>query len=128
VRALSKPTGLRITIADVAVACGLVLVASYLLATGGSRVSGSRVELRSFRGEVVSISLDEARTIEIQGPRGTTLVAVGGGCVRFVASPCPHKVCIERGAISRSGEWIACVPNGVIATIEGERAYDGITP
>jgi hypothetical protein len=117
-----------VTAADVVVACGLALAAAYLLASGGSAAPGTRVEITSSRGETLSFDLRETRTIEVEGARGTTVIAIEDGGVRFIASPCPHKTCLGRGRISRCGEWIACVPNGVVASLKGKRAYDGITP
>jgi len=125
---VNRPAVLRVTAADVVVACGLALAAAYLLASGGSAAPGTRVEITSSRGETLSFDLRETRTIEVEGARGTTVIAIEDGGVQFIASPCPHKTCLGRGRISRCGEWIACVPNGVVASLKGKRAYDGITP
>lgn len=79
-------------------------------------------------GDTLSCDLAETRTIDVMGLHGDTTVRVEGGRVRFTSSPCPHKICIRQGSISRCGEWIACVPNGVVAIVQGDEAYDGITP
>ena len=36
---------------------------------------------------------------------------------RVTSSPCPDKVCIHQGKITRSGQTIACVPEKVLVTI-----------
>lgn len=36
---------------------------------------------------------------------------------RITSSPCPDKVCIHQGKITRSGQTIACVPEKVLVTI-----------
>ena len=125
---MNRPAFFRLTAADVVVASALALAGAYLLAAGGRGVPGDRVEIMSPRGETLVFDLRATRTIDVDGLKGTTVVAVEDGCVRFLASPCPHKTCLGRGRISQCGEWIACVPNGVVASIKGKRAYDGITP
>jgi hypothetical protein len=133
---LIRPASLKITPADLVLVCGLAALAGLLAAPGGRGGAGGgareapicRAVIRNSAGEVLSVGIREDETLAVRGPRGTTLIAVGGGRLRFVDSPCPHKVCLDRGEISRPGEWIACVPNGVVATLEGECAYDGITP
>jgi len=119
---------MRPTIADVILVAGFVLLGIYLAASGRASEPGASVEVRNAAGEILSFKLSEPRVIEVEGRKGKTVIAIDGGCARFVASPCSHKICIKRGAISRSGEWIACVPNGVVAVVTGKRAYDGITP
>lgn len=37
--------------------------------------------------------------------------------VQVTSSPCPDKVCIHQGKITRSGQTIACVPEKVLVTI-----------
>jgi hypothetical protein len=106
----------------------IAAVGVYLLAASRVAGAGSQVKMWSAAGDTLVCGLSETRTIRLSGLHGETLVQVEGGCIRFVSSPCPHKVCIRRGAISRCGEWIACVPNGVVAVVRGERDYDGITP
>jgi len=74
------------------------------------------------------LDLARRQTVEIEGLLGTTTITVGGGAVRFIDSPCPHRLCIKKGPVSRVGDLVACLPNGVVARIEGESSYDGITP
>lgn len=119
---------LRLTAADLILAAVLAAIGVYLLASGRATAEGARVTVWSSVGDTLSCGLLETRTIRMRGLDGETVIGVEGGRVRFISSPCPHKVCLRRGAISRCGEWIACVPNGVVATVCGEKAYDGITP
>ena len=121
-------TGLRITAADVALAIALALVGVYLTGSGRPSERGARVVLQAPGRAAEVLDLREARTVRVMGLRGETVIEIAGGRVAFVSSPCPNKVCVRRGEVSRSGEWIACVPNGVVATITGKRAYDGVTP
>ncbi|NIQ96240.1 MAG: NusG domain II-containing protein, partial [Desulfuromonadales bacterium] len=44
---------------------------------------------------------------------------IENGTARIVDSPCPYKVCISMGEISRRGEIIACVPNRLLVQVAG---------
>jgi len=63
-------------------------------------------------------SLQKDGEAEIPGPIGITKVIIENGAVRVAASPCREKICIQSGPISRTGSWIACVPNRVFIQIE----------
>lgn len=81
-------------------------------------------------GKVVfTAPLDSARRVDLTGPLGKTELQIAAGEARILASPCPNKICIGMGAVSRSGELLACVPNRLLVRIEGgnasaERSYD----
>jgi hypothetical protein len=90
--------------------------------------TGGAVTIRSLKGETLVLSLDRAQTVEVGGSLGTTTIVIEDGSVRFVDSPCPHKLCIKKGRISRVGDFVACLPNGVVAQITGKSDYDAITP
>jgi hypothetical protein len=117
-----------LTIADIILAAGLALLGAYLATSGRASGPGASLEVRNSAGEISTFSLGEPRIVEVDGRSGKTRIAIDGGRARFVASACSHKICVKRGAISQSGEWIACIPNGVVAVVTGKRAYDGITP
>lgn len=121
-------TASKITAADVALAVAVALVGAYLAGFHRPASPGARVAVRAPGQAAVVFDLGEARTVRVAGLRGETIVRISGGGVTFISSPCPNKVCVRRGEISRCGEWIACVPNGVVASITGKRTYDGITP
>lgn len=118
----------RVTPADVALAVVLALAGAYLVASNGPSVPGATVEIRAPGRAVEVLDLGQARMVGVTGLRGVTVIAIAGGRVSVVSSACPNKVCVRQGEISRCGEWIACVPNGVAVTITGEGAYDDITP
>ena len=62
---------------------------------------------------------EEPATYHIPGLAGDTVIVVKRGTVRVVSSPCPLKTCIAKGAISHAGDWLACLPNGVLIQING---------
>ena len=63
--------------------------------------------------------LQSDSTFSIPGILGSMEIEIYKGEVRVLASPCREKICIQTGSISRTGAWIACVPNRVFLEIEG---------
>jgi len=61
----------------------------------------------------------------VEGPLGATVVEITPGSVRVVDSPCPEKICVKTGSISRPGETIACLPNRVFVVIRGASREEG---
>lgn len=102
--------------------CGLLLV---LLRPGGT---GRRVIVEQAGRVVFTAPLDQDRTVAIAGPLGATRLAIRQGSVCILDSPCPHRVCIGMGRITRAGELLACVPNGLLVRIEGSPNGTGEAP
>lgn len=76
-------------------------------------------------GVVGRISLSESgdyRFSEIQG----MVFTVSEGKISVSESGCGDRTCVRTGAVSKSGEAVICVPNGVAVTIEkaGESDLD----
>jgi hypothetical protein len=67
-------------------------------------------------------SLDGETTLRVPGPLGETVVVIENGTVQVTSSPCPEKICIKTGRISKPGQWIACLPNRVFISIRGRRS------
>ncbi len=119
----------RITSSDVALIGILILLGVYFLGTAGSgEPRGSTVVIRCLAGGSSTFDLRSDRIVEVEGNVGTTVISIENGSVRFVSSCCPHGLCVKKGCVSRVGDWIACLPNGVLATVKGDATYDGITP
>lgn len=70
--------------------------------------------------------LSASRTIEVPGKLGVTVVIIDQGQARIIDSPCTNKLCLASPPISKTGEWSACLPNGVFIRIEGARKSDEI--
>jgi hypothetical protein len=110
------------------VAVMLVAGISLLAVAGPRDETGRTVVVRSLKGESLVLDLSRRQTVEVEGLLGTTTISIDEGTVRFIESPCPHRLCIKKGPVSRVGDLIACLPNGVVARIAGKSDYDGITP
>ncbi|MDR2632031.1 MAG: NusG domain II-containing protein [Treponema sp.] len=61
---------------------------------------------------------DATELLTVKGPLGDTLVQVQGGKARVLASPCTNQTCVAAGAIQSHGQWLACLPNKVLVSIE----------
>ena len=79
------------------------------------------------KGDVVEISVNGKMVFS--SPLGTAFeknlnngvtIKCDGTCAYFIHSDCPDKVCIKAGKLSMSGEWVACLPNGVVLKIVGK--------
>lgn len=41
--------------------------------------------------------------------------------VRFISSPCPDKLCVKHGWVNDEMDLAACLPNGLVATVEDRK-------
>lgn len=64
--------------------------------------------------------IDKNKELKIEGNLGKSTIKIEDGFVFFENSPCPNKLCVQSSAITKNGEWIACLPNGVFVRIEGK--------
>lgn len=62
------------------------------------------------------------RDLAVAGPLGATAVRVEPDGARVTDSPCPQRLCVAAGKISRPGEVVACLPNRIALRITGARA------
>ena len=101
------------TTADrVVVALALTLIA-WLYAAFWTQGKGAEVAVLINGVENRRLSLAQNQIFEVAGRIGASKLEIKDGQVRFVASPCTGKQCIHAGHLQRSGEFAACLPNGV---------------
>lgn len=109
----------------------VVLTALALLLVLPGRVlsNGNVVEIRAADRLVGRYALDRDRTVEVQGPLGTTVVKIEQGRARIVSSPCPKGICTHMTDIGQEGGMIACVPNEIVVQVSGDRedGLDGVS-
>ena len=97
-----------------------LLIASSFLILLGQKTGGKVVA--SVDDQVVFVApLDKDRQVELKGPLGVTVLEIKGGAARIVSSPCTKKICIHMGEARRNGDLLACVPNHLVISIEGNR-------
>ena len=95
---------------------GLIAFQTYIRGQGVPEITISGVE------DQWIFPLDGEATVTVPGPLGDTAVSVRHGSVEVLSSPCPEKICIKTGRISKPGQWIACLPNRVFISIRGRRS------
>lgn len=66
-------------------------------------------------------ALDETRRFSVAGALGDSELHIDNGRVRFVASPCRHKICVRSGWHQRAGAVAACVPNRISLVLLGQQ-------
>jgi hypothetical protein len=74
-------------------------------------------------------SMDQEKTIYVNGFRGITKIMIAKGKFAFIESDCPNKDCIKAGWVSMPNMPVICLPNRVSAYIvidEKENKFDGI--
>jgi hypothetical protein len=105
----------------------LFALAAIFLALGllyGGAGGQNTVKLKGESGAWV-FPLDAEETVEVPGPLGITVVEVRGGRARVLSSPCQNQTCIAAGAIHSHGQWVACLPNLVLLSVEGRGGDSG---
>lgn len=118
----------RMTVADRLVTALLLATALAGVAWVAAVPRGERVTVSDGTRTLFVAPLAGKRTAELTGPLGVTRLEIAAEGVRIVASPCVLKLCMGMGPARRSGDLLVCLPNRIVAQIEGaaERpaAYD----
>jgi hypothetical protein len=109
----------------VAIALSLAVIAGFSIGAYGGGDAGQ--VLIEASGTRYHFPISRDRVERVSGPLGDTIVAIEGGTVRVVDSPCPDKICVAAGRISHTGQFVACLPNRVSVSLEGrdEPTVDG---
>lgn len=102
--------------ADFAV-LGLVLV--LLLVWMGFTSGGEEVSIYIDSEIYKTFPLSENNAVNIETGYGKTTVVICDGNVFIKETDCPNKLC-QKGAISKAGQSIVCLPNRVSIVIEGK--------
>ena len=116
------------TKADILLIALLVGLGFYLVTYTKEYIRPTQVIIRGPNGWCKHYTLGEERIVSVPGRLGPSKIRIGRDFVEFVSSPCPHKLCIRRGKITKSHEWIACVPNQVVVELVGTNYYDAVIP
>jgi hypothetical protein len=108
----------------VAILVALVATAAFSVFayTGGEKNPNVIIEAS---GQEWIYPLREDRQVIVSGPLGEELIQIRDGKAFVEYSPCPNKICIQQGKISKPGQWIACLPNKIFIRISGNSG-DGV--
>ncbi len=113
-----------LTRSDWLVAGAALLLLAWLYATlwSSGAGAGSEVHILVDGRELPPISLQQRRTITIDGSIGSSTLRIENGRIRFISSPCSGQQCVHTGWLSHSGEFAACLPNRIALQIAGDGA------
>ena len=104
---------------------GLCLAAAAALCVWCAReASGQVLRIQTPSQEQV-LALDTDREETVFGKDGLTLtVVIEDGCAYVREADCPDQVCVHTGRLINAGDTAACLPAGVVLTVEGGDAAD----
>jgi hypothetical protein len=110
----------RTTALDRVVVVCLLGLSGALFLVFGLHPAGQSIQVLQDSDAIYQAPLDRDTEAELRGPLGATRLVINDGEARVTSSPCPYKVCISMGAISRRDEIIACVPNRLLVRVVGK--------
>lgn len=116
-RPILKAADLIIAVISIATAFACFYFASDKL-TGKS----SQVLIKTPDAQYV-YPLDKDAEFQIKGKIGITVIRISNSKVKIIDSPCQGKTCIHSPSISKNGQWIACMPNGILVSIKGKTEH-----
>ena len=61
----------------------------------------------------------KARHVDLPTRIGPVRLEIGEGAALVLSSPCPNKICVKTGKVSRVHGEIVCVPAHLLVVIEG---------
>lgn len=115
----------KIKVLDIIVIVGLLGLTIFSYFYFYSNADGT-VKVKTDDG-IYKYSIKENQEISFTGPLGETILLIEKDTARIITSPCQNKTCIEQGEISKGSDVLACLPNHIIITIEGESEVDAVS-
>jgi hypothetical protein len=83
---------------------------------------GTRAEVTVAGEKVARLSLEgPVRHLTVATALGPVRLAYGGGSVRVEEAPCPNRLCMRSGPVSRSGAVLLCVPCKMRVVVGGAK-------
>lgn len=116
----------RLTRLDRCIVAVLLILCVVLFVVIGRHAPGESVQVKQDDAVIFKAPLSDSRKVDLSGVLGITELEIIDGKARIISSPCPFKVCIGMGEISRSGEIIACVPNRLLIQVVGVNDMNGM--
>jgi hypothetical protein len=112
---------------DVAVAVAGLGVCVFALLTLWRGGAPDGAVIRAGGKVVAEVDLVHARTIEVSGPLGVTVVEIRPGRARVASDPGPRQYCVRQGWLTQAGAVAICAPNQVSLSLSGRAAdYDSL--
>lgn len=92
--------------------------------------SGTRAIIEQDGETVAELDLNKDTELFLNDENGgSNTITVHNGQISVTKANCPDLVCVRTGAISETGEVIACLPHKLIITISSDQtnSLDGLT-
>ena len=112
----------------------LIIIAIILLASAVSwftykyftKDEAPKAEIYYYTELVKTIDLGSGNDIHfsIDNEPDVIFHVTADGTIRFEQSDCPDQICINTGELSRPGQFGACLPNGIVIKIIGNKNDD----
>jgi hypothetical protein len=102
----------------VSIFAALIIIFLAFIPLSGGAGAPDFIKLKSETG-AWTFPREAEETLAVPGPLGDTVVEIRGGRARVLSSPCQNQTCVAAGAIHAHGQWIACLPNRVLVSVEG---------
>ncbi|TAJ80441.1 MAG: NusG domain II-containing protein [Gallionellaceae bacterium] len=65
--------------------------------------------------------------VSVQGPLGTSIIAIKNHQARIASDPSPRQYCVRQGWLKNAGEVAICLPNQVSVELAGgSKKYDSL--
>lgn len=111
---------------DYVVFAGALLLLALLIGSLLTRTSDERfVYIKTANGERFH-NINQDQKLTLAGPVGLTEVVIHNQTVAVTRSPGKQQICVNKGAISKGGEWLICLPNQILIRILGAEADNQI--
>ena len=102
-------------------AISVILIALSLIALSGNNEGTAKAVIKVKDAEYI-YPLNQPRELEFEGVLDKAHLVIHDGCIEFVESPCRDKICIHMGQARQDGDFLACLPNRIIVTVEGGKS------
>ena len=108
---------------DVVIVVLLLLLVALTLCFALGSAKGASAEI--YLGGKLYRRVDLSKDCEIDLEHLTVIVEKVA--IRVCDADCPDKICEERGAISKAGQTIVCLPNRIVIKVVGKGEVEAIT-
>lgn len=98
---------------------GCLALAGVLFVTQFTKGVGERIVVQTPQGEQILTLSEDAQRVFVGHDGLSVTVVVQDEKVRVVSADCHDQVCVHTGAIGAEGQTIACLPAGIVLTVEG---------
>jgi len=103
-------------------ALSVILIALSLIALSGNSSGETAMAVIKVKDAEYIYPLNQPRELEFMGAIEKAHLVIHDGCIEFVESPCRDKICIHMGQARKEGDFLACLPNRIIVTVEGGKS------